>query len=77
MTRAPCAGRHLARSYVHSTVESNEDVREWFVPVSWLATRTSDKSFRKTSLFANQNSACKLRAQFTIDEVSAEFELED
>jgi hypothetical protein len=32
-----------------------------------------DRAFWKAGLFANQNSTCKLRARFTIDEVSRHF----
>ena len=32
-----------------------------------------EKAYWRTGLFANQNSACKLRARFTIDEVSRHF----
>ncbi|MEU3082121.1 MULTISPECIES: hypothetical protein [Streptomyces] len=36
-----------------------------------------ESAFWRTGFFANQNSACKLRARFTIDEVSRHFGVVD
>lgn len=49
---------------------------EWIVPVEWERTRPVSEAFWKLGMFANQNSACKLRNQFTLDELTQEFELE-
>ncbi|WP_299538249.1 endonuclease NucS domain-containing protein [uncultured Streptomyces sp.] len=53
--------------------EDREDRREWVVPVEWEAAVPEGKALWRTGFFANQNSACKLRARFTIDEVSRHF----
>ncbi|MFB7288583.1 endonuclease NucS domain-containing protein [Actinacidiphila glaucinigra] len=57
--------------------EADEDRREWIVPVAWDRTVPRDHALWHTGFFANQNSACKLRARFTIDEVSRRFGPED
>ncbi|MEV0850409.1 hypothetical protein AB0J21_31895 [Streptomyces sp. NPDC049954] len=53
--------------------EDREDRREWVAPVRWEAAVPRTKALWRTGFFANQNSACKLRARFTIDEVSRHF----
>ena len=50
-----------------------EDRREWIVPVAWEKTVPRDNALWRQGFFANQNSACKLRARFTIDELSRYF----
>jgi len=40
------------------------------VPVEWIATVPDSQAIWKTGMFANQNSACKLRKQFTIETVA-------
>jgi hypothetical protein len=63
----------LTRQY-HSDLSGDDE--EWVVPVDWEDTRDLADSFWKPGMFANQNSACKLRNQFTIDEVTAAFGVE-
>ena len=46
---------------------------EWVVPVRWIKHRPREKAFWKTGMFANQNSATKLRNRFTLDQLTAEF----
>lgn len=53
----------------------DSDVREYIVPVHWETTVAVDKAFWMKGLFANQNSACKLRHELTITEVSKAFGL--
>ncbi|MFJ3927957.1 endonuclease NucS domain-containing protein [Streptomyces sp. NPDC090022] len=57
------------------TAEENdgEDRREWVVSVDWEQAVPREKALWRTGFFANQNSACKLRARFTIDEISRHF----
>ncbi|MEV8022204.1 endonuclease NucS domain-containing protein [Streptomyces sp. NPDC086554] len=50
-----------------------EDRREWVVPVTWTKAVPRGQALWRTGFFANQNSACKLRARFTIDGVSRHF----
>jgi hypothetical protein len=50
---------------------------EWVVPVRWVQHRPREQAFWKTGMFANQNSATKLRNRFTLDQLTAEFGLDD
>lgn len=59
----------LAGDYAH------EGGEEWVVPVRWLKARSRDKAFWTAGLFANQNSAAKMRNSFTIDQVTGAFGL--
>ena len=61
----------LDGNYIYPTGE------EWIVPVRWVRHRPRDTAFWKTGLFANQNSATKLRNRFTFDQLTAEFGLDD
>ena len=56
---------------------THPDGEEWIVPVRWVRQRPREKAFWKTGMFANQNSATKLRNRFTLDQLSAEFGLDD
>lgn len=47
------------------------------MPVAWISTRPREQVIRKKGLFANQNSACKLRNQFTLDILYPEFGVDD
>ncbi|MFG2736074.1 endonuclease NucS domain-containing protein [Streptomyces harbinensis] len=55
--------------------EGEEDRREWVVPVSWERTVPRELAVWRPGFFANQNSACKLRARFTAEEVTRHFGL--
>ncbi|WP_437048358.1 endonuclease NucS domain-containing protein [Streptomyces sp. enrichment culture] len=50
-----------------------DDRREWIVPVTWERAVPREEALWRTGFFANQNSACKLRARFTIEEVTRHF----
>lgn len=56
---------------------SDDLVAEWVVPIDWTHTVPSEQGFWKAGMFANQNTAAKLRQQFTIEQVSAAFGLDD
>lgn len=43
---------------------------EYVVPVDWEKTAPASEAIWKTGMFANQNSACKLRKQFTVEVVT-------
>lgn len=66
----------LQGTYPHSPSPGGSDTREWVVPMRWIETLPESAAFWKKGMFANQNSACKLRNQFTIEEVSREFGLD-
>lgn len=53
--------------------KDGEDRREWIVPIAWEHAVPRAEALWRTGFFANQNSACKLRARFTIEEVSRHF----
>ncbi len=42
----------------------SDDVAEWVIPVRWIASSLRSAAYRERGLFANQNSACKLRQEF-------------
>lgn len=70
------SGLQLAGTY-HHTAADDEETAEYVVPVAWLSTRPREQAIRKKGLFANQNSACKLRNRFTLDILYAEFGVDD
>lgn len=61
----------LSGTYLHSEGE------EWVVPVRWIACRPRTAAFWKPGMFANQNSAARLRNRFTLDSLAQEFGVED
>lgn len=58
----------LSGSYLHENREP-----EWIVPVKWIATRPREDAFWRPGMFANQNSAARLRNKYTLDQLYAEF----
>ncbi|MGF1648698.1 MAG: endonuclease NucS domain-containing protein [Kineosporiaceae bacterium] len=72
----PMRSLELAAAYA---LDENlpDDQAEWVVPVRWLASQPLTDAYWEKGLFANQNSACKLRQAFTIDRVTAHFRLGD
>lgn len=69
----PLQDQRLAGNYQHEPSVDGSDSREYIVPIRWMETVPEAQAFWKGGMFANQNSACKLRNQFTIDEVSRRF----
>lgn len=65
----------LAGSYRHPDDEADDDNAEWVIPVAWEHTVPRSQAFWKPGMFANQNSACTLRSQFTIEQVTSAFGL--
>ena len=57
----------LVGNYHHDGEEA-DDFSEWAVPVQWTRTIPREQGFWKTGTFPNQNSAAKLRQQFTIEQ---------
>jgi hypothetical protein len=74
MSRLPLQGTYQHASGTPAT-ESDEDRREWVVPIDWENAVPRDQALWRAGFFANQNPACKLRAHFTIDEVSRHFDV--
>jgi hypothetical protein len=70
-TDSPYAGLpDLACAYEHANGEP-----EWVLPVTWLRVKTADEAVDELGLFANTNSACKLRDAKTIAMLEERFGL--
>lgn len=54
-----------------------EDNAEYVVPVRWLVSHPKSEAYWEKGMFANQNSACKLRQEFTLDRLARHFDLGD
>ncbi|TFD03673.1 endonuclease NucS domain-containing protein [Cryobacterium sp. TMT1-66-1] len=67
----------LQGTYRHPSGGEGIDSAEYVVPVMWIGTVALEQAHWQVGLFANQNSACKLRNQFTIDQLSKVFKLTD
>ena len=55
----------------------DEELSEYLVRIDWTKTVPLDQPVWEKGMFANQNSACKLRNKFTIERLSALFNLDD
>jgi hypothetical protein len=71
------ASQPLKGAYEHLSVPEEDDPLEYVVPVRWLATRPREQAVWRKGMFANQNSACKLRNRFTLQVLAEEFGLDD
>ncbi|WP_127550624.1 endonuclease NucS domain-containing protein [Actinoplanes sp. OR16] len=63
----------LKARYRHAA--AGPDTDEYIVPVTWI--KTVDAAVWEKGLFANQNSACKLRNRFTLETLARRFGLDD
>lgn len=66
----------LVGTYRHDIEPDEEDRREWVLPVRWIKTVDKSSALRGKGMFANQNSACKLRSKFTLEELAKFFDLD-
>lgn len=71
---SPLATQALAGSYPHRDAASDDD-SEWVVPIKWSHTVPGKDAYWEKGLFANQNSACKLRQEFTLDRLAQHFDI--
>ncbi|MCS4173853.1 endonuclease NucS domain-containing protein [Salinibacter ruber] len=55
----------------------NPEKSEYLVRVNWSETRSREDAIWEKGMFANQNTACKLRNQFTLDRLTDRFALEE
>lgn len=62
----------LSGKYVHANGKD-----EWILPVEWLSTVPVEQAFKEKGLFANQNSATRLRSAFTLERLHQRFAIED
>ena len=72
----PLTEQSLIGSYPHQDA-AEEDADEWVVPVDWTHTVPEKDAYWEKGLFANQNSACKLRQEFTLDRLARRFDVHD
>lgn len=73
------ADQQLGGWYRHSdggTPESDEQA-EWVIPVAWIDAKPRSAAFWEKGMFANQNSACKLRQEFTLERLAQHFGLDE
>lgn len=56
--------------------QDDAEKAEYVVKVKWLQTRSVDDAVWEKGMFANQNSACKLRNRFTLDTLYERFGIE-
>lgn len=71
----PLHEQPLMGSYWHGGSNTDDDA-EWVVPVEWLDTRSVTDAVWEKGMFANQNSACKLRQEFTLQRLSEHFDVD-
>lgn len=75
------AAQSLRAPYRHieglSAEETGDDDAEYVVPVRWTRAVGLDQAYWEKGMFANQNSACKLRQQFTLERLAAHFQLDE
>ena len=57
--------------------DEDDNLAEWAVPIDWTAVVPREQGFWRAGMFANQNTAAKLRQQFTIEQVTKAFGLDD
>ncbi|SFE52511.1 endonuclease NucS domain-containing protein [Blastococcus tunisiensis] len=69
------ADQPLAAAYQHPPRPNGEEHREYVVPVTWERTRPRSDAYWVKGMFANQNSACKLRNRFTLEQLATAFHL--
>lgn len=55
----------------------DDDMCEWVVGVDWIKTLPRDQPIWEKGMFADQNTATKMRNSFTIERLTERFELEE
>ncbi|WP_188043942.1 PDDEXK family nuclease [Changpingibacter yushuensis] len=75
-TPVPLQELDLKGTYDHGGDGSDDSV-EWAVPVEWVHAVPRKQALWKNGMFANQNTAAKLRQQFTIEQVTDAFGIGD
>lgn len=58
--------------YIHDNADPDDDPTEYVVPVRWISTRPREHAVWRKGMFANQNSACKLRNRYTLEVLAEE-----
>ncbi|GAB3849277.1 hypothetical protein GCM10028800_18780 [Nesterenkonia populi] len=66
----------LSADYRHTDApRTTPEDSEFVVPVRWTASRPKSQAYWEKGMFANQNSAGKLRQQYTLGKLVTQFEL--
>lgn len=75
----PLADHSLHGTYRHTAGDrpETEDMAEWVVPVRWIDARPKSDAYWEKGMFANQNSACQLRQEFTLERLAQHFHVEE
>ncbi len=78
-TWVPLAEQPLDASYRHGSPDEpvTGDNAEYVVPVRWFVANPAPRAYWEKGMFANQNSACKLRQEFTLERLAHHFGLDD
>ncbi|WP_324651615.1 endonuclease NucS domain-containing protein [Georgenia sp. H159] len=73
------ADQELAGRYRHGHADEavTDDNAEYAVPVRWLVATPKSEAYWEKGMFANQNSACKLRQEFTLERLAHHFQLDE
>lgn len=73
------ADQPLVGTYEHGQdgVPETDDMAEWVVPVRWFTSVPVEQAYWEKGMFANQNSACKLRQEFTLERLAQHFKLDE
>lgn len=71
----PLHEQPLTGRYHHPSATTADDAQDYVVAVDWDTTVDRGDAVWEKGMFANQNSACKLRNQFTLDRLADAFEL--
>ncbi|MBG0832560.1 DUF91 domain-containing protein [Planomonospora sp. ID67723] len=67
----------LKASYRHEGDDQDEALLEYIVPVTWIQSVPREQAIWARGMFANQNSACKLRNKFTLERLLENFNLDE
>lgn len=75
----PLADQGLSAPYRHGDPDEpiTEENAEFVVPVRWIVANPKHEAYWEKGMFANQNSACKLRQEFTLERLAQHFDLDD
>jgi len=66
---------HAAYQHVDDVRDITDDNAEYVVPVRWIASLDQRHAYWEKGMFANQNSACRIRQQFTLERLVTHFNL--
>jgi len=75
----PLATQPLTGIYTHGgpSEPQSDDRAEWVVPARWFEAVPAEQAYWEKGMFANQNSACKLRQEFTLERLAQHFHVAD